>query len=137
MTTAQKTQAMTALEELKTLKPNVKWAMTWNYYTKLPEFQAIKDGGVSFSMFTRERREIVTQDNGIKYPRYTGEKYTQLEATHDPTTRDNGNGMIVSGAHDFDKLPRPTVKQEIPRKNFKAYIQFVKDNLGILEAIGA
>lgn len=137
MTIKQKNEAMQALDELKALAPSVKWAMTWNYYTKLPEFEALKDGGVKFSMFTRERREIVTQANGIKYPRYTGEKYTQLEATHDPTTKDNGNGMIVSGAHDFDKLPRPTITKEIPRKNFKAYIQFVKDNLGMLEAIGA
>lgn len=137
MTTKQKTEAMQAHEELKALVPGVKWAMTWNYYTKLPEFEALKDGGVKFSMYTRERREIVTQDNGIKYPRYTGEKYTELTATHDPTTKDNGNGMIVSGAHDWDKLPRATVTQEIPRKNFKAYIQFVKDNLGMLESIGA
>lgn len=137
MTLKQQTEANQALADLKELAPAVRWAMTWNYYTKLPEFEALKDGGVKFSMYTRDRREIVTNEYGVTYPKYTGEKYTELSATHDPTTKDNGNGMIVSGAHDFDKLPRASVTKEIPRKNFKAYIQFVKDNLGMLEAIGA
>lgn len=137
MTTSQRAEAIKALEELKTLSPSVKWVMTWNYYTKLPEFEALKNGGVKFAMWTKERREIVTQDNGIKYARYTGEKFTELSATYDATTKETATGMIVSGSHSFGSIPRATIKKEIPRKNFKAYIQFVKDNLGMLETIGA
>lgn len=137
MTTAQKTLAMETLEELKKLAPTVDWKMTWNYYTKLPEYTAIKDGGVQFDMFRRERREIVTNEYGVTYPRYTGEKFVELSATVDRTTHESDTGMIVSGAHDFDKLPKSSIKVEIPRVDFKKYIQFIKDNLGILEQIGA
>ena len=81
MTQAQEKMTVETLKELKQLAPSVEWHVTWNYYSKLPEFTAIKDGGVKFDMWKRERREIVTQDNGIKYPRYTGEKYVELSAT--------------------------------------------------------
>lgn len=137
MTTAQQALTTATLAELKQLAPGVEWHVTWNYYSKLPEFTAIKDGGVKFDLWKRERREIITQDNGIKYTRYTGEKYVEMSATVDRTTHKSGTGMIVSGAHDFDKLPQSNIRVEIPRINFKAYIQFIKDNLGILEQIGA
>lgn len=137
MTQSQHKLATETLEELRKLAPGVAWHMTWNYYSKLPEYSAVKNGGVKFDMWKRERREIVTQDNGIKYPRYTGEKYCELSATVDATTRDNGNGLIVSGTHDFDKLPKSNIRVELPRIDFKKYIQFIKDNLGILEQIGA
>jgi hypothetical protein len=137
MTQAQEKLTTETLKELKQLAPSVEWHVTWNYYSKLPEFTAIKDGGVKFDMWKRERREIVTQANGIKYPRYTGEKYVELSATVDRTTKDNGNGLIVSGAHNFDALPKSNIKVEIPRIDFKKYLQFIKDNLGILEQIGA
>lgn len=137
MTLKQQTQANAFLTELRDIKPTVKWVATWNYHSKLPEFTAIKDGGVHFTMFTRDRMKEVTQDNGIKYRTYTGEKYTTLEATTDMTTHDNGNGMIVSGAHNWNELPRPNIKQEIARKDFKKYLEFVRANLGILENIGA
>lgn len=137
MTQAQHKLATETLEELKKLAPTVDWRMTWNYYSKLPEYTAIQDGGVKFDMWKRERREIVTQNNGIKYPRYTGEKYAELSATVDRTTHESGTGMIVSGAHDWDKLPQSNIKEEIPRMDFKKYIAFIKANLGILEQIGA
>ena len=137
MTITQRTLAIQTLQELETLAPSVKWSMTWNYYSKLPEYTALKDGGVKFDMFKRERCEIITQDNGIKYPRYTGEKYAELSATVDQTTRNGGNGMIISGAHSFDKLPQANIRQEMPRIDFKKYVKFIKDNLGILEQIGA
>ena len=137
MTQAQKKLAIDTLKELEELAPNVKWAMTWNYYTKLPEFIATgARGGVSFDMFKRERMERITQENGITYNRYSGEKYAELSATVDATTKDEG-GVIVSGAHNFDALPKATITKELPRVNFKKYIQFIKDNLSLLEQIGA
>jgi hypothetical protein len=136
MTTKQLTESKAALAELQTLAPGVEWHVTYNYYTKLPEFSAIKDGGVKFDMYKRERRQIVTNEYGVTYPRYTGEKYVELSATYDYSTRDTGN-MIVSGAHSWNELPKAEVKKEIPRVSFKQYLDFVKANLGMLEKIGA
>lgn len=135
MTTAQKQLAIETLKELEALAPAVDWSMTWNYYTKLPQFTALKDGGVSFRMDKEERKQKVVQDNGISYIRYTGEKFALLSATVDHTTKRQG-AFVVSGAHSWDKLPKNTIEKELPRINFKAYVQFIKDNLGVLERIG-
>lgn len=137
MTTKQRDLATATLAELKALAPSVTWHVTYNYYTKLPEFTAIKDGGVQFSMYKRERREVVTQANGIQYPRYTGEKYAEMTATIDATTHEANTGVIVSGAHSVFDLPKANISKELPRINFAAYLQFIKDNLGILEQVGA
>jgi hypothetical protein len=137
MTQSQQKLASDTLRELQELKPNVRWSVTWNYYTKLPEFNAIKDGGVKYDMHKRDRWEIVTQDNGIKYPRYTGEKYAELSATVDATTKHDGKGLIVSGPHNWGALPQSRVEQELPRISFKKYLEFVKSNLHLLEQIGA
>lgn len=137
MTTAQKQLTTETLEELKQLAPNVNWAVVWNYYTKLPQFTALKDGGVSFRMDKEERRETITQENGIKYTRYTGQKYVILSVCVDHTTKRSATGFIVSGAHNWNALPADTIRKEIPRINYKEYIKFIKDNLGILERIGA
>lgn len=136
MTTAQKSQAMEALQELEALAPGVEWHVTYNWYTKLPEFMAMKDGSVSYSMYKQERRLIVKNEYNVTYTRYTGEKYAELKATYDSTTRES-NGMLVSGAHNVFELPQAEVTLEMPRLNFRKYVQFVKDNLGMLERIGA
>lgn len=127
MTTAQHKLAFETQQELKELAPAVDWRVTYNHYTKLPEFTAIKDGGVQFSMYKRERYENYRQV----------EKFVELSATYDNTTHDSTTGMIVSGAHAFDALPKAEVKAKLERVNFKKYIEFVKANLGMLERIGA
>lgn len=116
MTTNQRKIAFQTLEELQQLAPSVSWHVTYNYYTKLPAFQAIKDGSVEYSMYKR----------GWKGPS------VDLEATVTNGELSKNGGVIVSTG-----LPKPTITEQIDRVNFKRYVSFVKANLGILESIGA
>jgi hypothetical protein len=131
MTTNQLKQAREFQQKLEAEGYNVR--ITYNHYTKLPAFTVLikGGGGLEFSMYKREEREIITQENGIKYPRYTGRKYAALEATLDHTTHESDTGMIVSGAHDFDKLPKATHKKQLERVDFKKYLEFVEEILAL------
>ena len=120
MTTNQIKLTDQTLAELKQLAPSVSWHVSYNYYTKLPQFTAIKDGGIHYSMHKREWK-----GSGA-----------ELEATYDNTSRIE-NTLIVSGAHNWDKLPKPNIHKDIDRVNYNHYLQFIKDNLGLLESIGA
>jgi hypothetical protein len=114
MTLNQQKLAHTTFEELKELAPTVTWHTSYNYYTKLPQFSAMKDGGIQFSMYKREWKG----------------KGAELEACINHHAKDEGPVTVWPG------LPKPTVREEIPRVDFKKYIQFVKDNLSLIEEIG-
>lgn len=132
MTHNQAKQANETLELLRTLAPNATWHMSYNYYTKLPQFTAINNGGVEFSMFKREGdRIIVKQDNGITYPSYTPRPHAEMTATI-TDSKITDNGMIVSNG-----VPKANIKEEMPRVNFNNYIKFIRNNLAILREIGA
>lgn len=127
MTLAQRQQANETLKELQKLAPAVTWFVSYNYYTKLPQFSAVKDGSVSFSMHKRERYQ-----NYKKLP-----NSVELDATVDPAAKLTDTGLLVSGTYDIFKMPKASITETLERVNFKKYLEFVKSNLSILEQIGA
>jgi hypothetical protein len=131
MTRKQYNLAFEAQEEFKKLYPEAKVVVTFNHYTKLPEFMVLlNNGGWSFSMHRREEYVTKTNDWGVTWNQPTGNKYVELSATFDPTTKDSGNGMIVSGAHNVFELPKSSFIEKLPRVNFDKYIEFTKQVLG-------
>lgn len=107
MTIKQLDQAQAVVEELKTQYPALEIKVHLNYHTKLPAITIINEvGGFHFIMH-----------------KYDGWKRTgaYIRMEFNATTKSE-RGFTVS--HGFgDDL----VKEELPRVNFKRYLEFIKE----------